>query len=247
MRVAVAGGTGVVGHHAVEALRQGGHEPVVLARSTGIDLRTGAGLDGALAGVETVVDCSNVATLSRSTSAEFFTTATRHLLDAGHRVGVRHHVVLSIVGIDDVDFGYYEGKRRQEELVRGGPIPFTVLRATQFHEFPGQLLERSRGPVGVVPRMLVQPVAAAEVGARLAEIAAGPALGAAPEMAGPEVHELVPLARRVAERRGSPRRVVGVPVPGKVGRAMAGGGLLPRGEPTLGRVTFEEWLAFAKP
>jgi uncharacterized protein YbjT (DUF2867 family) len=245
MRVAVAGGTGVVGSHAVAALKQVGHETVVLARSTGVDLRTGDGLDAALEGVETVVDCSNVTTLSRRTSAEFFTTATRHLLEAGERAGVRHHVVLSIVGIDDVDFGYYEGKRRQEELVRSGSLPFTVLRATQFHEFPGQLLERGRGPVGVIPRMLVQPVAAAEVGERLAEIAAGPALGAAPEMAGPEVHELVPLARQVAERRGSPRRVVGVPVPGKVGKAMAGGGLLPRGEPTLGKVTFAEWLAAA--
>lgn len=245
MRVAVAGGTGVVGRHVVAALRHTGHETVVLARATGVDLRTGDGLDAALAGVEVVVDCSNVATLSRSRSAEFFTAATRHLLEAGDRAGVRHHVVLSIVGIDDVDFGYYEGKRRQEQLVRGGSLPFTVLRATQFYEFPGQILAQGRGPVGVVPKMLVQPVAAAEVGARLAELAAGPALGTAPEMAGPDVHELVPLARRVAERRGSPRRVVGLAMPGKVGRAMAGGGLLPRGEPTLGRVTFEEWLADA--
>lgn len=247
MRVAVAGGTGVVGAHTVEALTHAGHEPVVLARSRGVDLTTGAGLDGALAGVDAVIDVSNRPTLNRRKALEFFTTATARLLEAGARVSVRHHVVLSIVGVDRVDTGYYAGKVRQEELVRNGPVPFTVLRATQFHEFAEQMLARGRGPVGLVPRMRVQPVAAAEVGEQLARVATGPATGSTVEMAGPEVHELVRLARRVAARDGRPRLVLPVPVPGAAGRAMATGALLPTGPATLGTVTFDDWLAERAP
>jgi uncharacterized protein YbjT (DUF2867 family) len=242
MRVAVAGGTGVAGRRTVEALSRAGHDPVVVTRSAGVDLTTGMGLDAALDGVEAVVDASNVVTLDRRRSSHFFSTVTRRLLEAGKRASVRHHVVLSIVGIDRVDFGYYEGKRRQEQLVRDGEVPFTILRATQFHEFADQLLERSRGPVALLPRMRVQPVAAADVGNRLAELAVGEPLGDAPELAGPEVHAVVEMARQVASRRGRPRRVLGVPVPGGAGRAMASGALLPQGEATLAATTFDAWL-----
>jgi uncharacterized protein YbjT (DUF2867 family) len=122
VRIAVVGGTGVVGRHVVQAAAEAGHEPVVLARSTGVDLMTGRGLDGALAGAEAVIDASNVQTLSRRRSERFFRAATERLLVAGAGAGVRHHVALSIVGIDRVDFGYYQGKRVQEELVLAGPV-----------------------------------------------------------------------------------------------------------------------------
>ena len=125
-RVAVAGGTGVVGRHVVEALAGAGCEPVVLARSTGVDLVRGAGLDAALRGVRAVVDVSNVATQRRRSAVGFFTAATSALLAAGARAGVRHHVVLSIVGVDRVDAGYYAGKRAQEELVTAGDVPASV-------------------------------------------------------------------------------------------------------------------------
>jgi uncharacterized protein YbjT (DUF2867 family) len=243
MRVAVAGGTGVVGRRVVEAVRAAGDEPVVLARSTGVDLVTGAGLDAALAGADAVIDVSNVATSRRGPAAAFFEAATGHLLAAGERAGVRHLVALSIVGIDRVDLGYYAGKRRQEELLAGGAVPWTVLRATQFHEFPAQLLGRSRGPVAVLPRMRVQPVAAREVAGALATLAAGPAAGMAPELAGPEVHELGELAGRLLRARGERRPVVSLRLPGATGRALAGGGLLPQGPGPRGQVTFAAWLA----
>lgn len=246
MRVAVAGGTGLVGSHTVDALVRHGHEPVVLARSRGIDLTTGRGLYEAMAGVEAVVDVSNVATLDRSKALEFFEAETKHLLEAGARGSVRHHVLLSIVGVDLVHTGYYAGKVRQEELVRSGPVPYTILRATQFHEFAQQLLGRGRGPVGLIPRMRVQPVAAAEVGEKLAELAVGTPAGGTVEMAGPEVLELVPLARRVAARTGHPRFVLPVPVPGAAGKAMREGALLPTGPATIGRTTFDEWIAQAR-
>jgi uncharacterized protein YbjT (DUF2867 family) len=242
MRVAVAGGTGVVGRHVVTALEEAGHEVVVLTRSKGVDVEAGTGLDAALVGVTAVVDASNVMTLSRKRSVQFFTTATGNLLAAEERAGVAHHVALSIVGVDQVDFGYYEGKRRQEELVLAAPVPGTVLRATQFHEFAEQTLARTRGPVAVVPRMRSQPVAAREVGAALARLAVGPALGTAPEIAGPEVLEMTDMVREVVRRRGPRRLVLPVRAPGQAGRAMAGGALLPTGPGPRGQQTFAEWL-----
>ena len=243
MRVAVAGGTGVVGRHVVTALEEAGHDAVVLTRSSGVDLEAGTGLDAALEGVASVVDASNVLTLSRNRSVQFFTTATGHLLAAEERAGVSHHVALSIVGVDRVDFGYYEGKRRQEELVLAAPVPGTVLRATQFHEFAEQTLARSRGPVAVVPRMRSQPVAAREVGTALARLAVGPAAGLAPELAGPEVLEMTDMVREVVRRRSLRRVVLPLRVPGQAGKAMAQGALLPAEAGPRGQQTFAEWLA----
>lgn len=243
MRVAVAGGTGVVGRYVVQALTDAGHQPVVLARSRGVDALSGKGLDDALSDVGACIDVTNVLTLHRRTSVAFFSTVTRNLLAAGQRAGVAHHVALSIVGVDRVGSGYYEGKRRQEDLVLTGPVPGTVLRATQFHEFPGQVMSGMRGPVAVIPRMRVQPVAAREVGSHLAKLAVEPAGGLAAELAGPQQHELIDLARRLVTARNLRRRLITLRMPGTPGRRMADGGLLPLGEGPRGRVTFEEWLA----
>ena len=244
-RVAVAGGTGVVGRHVVSALRAAGCEPVVLARSTGVDLLTGRGLDEALRGVRAVVDVSNVATQRRSAAVGFFSAATSALLAAGARAGVRHHVVLSIVGVDRVDTGYYAGKRAQERLVSAGEVPWTVLRATQFHEFTEQVLAIVRGPVAPVPAMRVQPVAAREVGEHLADLVLAAPVGRAPELAGPEVHELPDLVRRLLRARGSRRLVLPLRGPTAASRAVTGGALLPTGAGPRGRQPFDDWLRSA--
>ena len=241
-RIAVAGGTGVVGRHVVEALRAAGAEPVVLARSAGVDLVTGAGLDAALRDVQAVVDVTNVSTQRRSAAVGFFTATTSALLAAGARAGVRHHVVLSVVGVDRVDTGYYAGKRAQEDLVVKGNVPWTVLRATQFHEFTEQVLELVGGPVAPVPAMRVQPVAAREVGEHLAELVRGAPLGRAPELAGPEVHELPDLVRRLLRARGARRLVLPLRGPTAASRAVTGGALLPTGAGPRGQQTFGEWL-----
>lgn len=244
MLVAVAGGTGTVGRPLVETLTGRGHRVRVLARSAGVDLVTGDGLDAALADVECVVDVSNVVTTRRGPAVAFFTAATSNLLAAGERAGVRHHVVLSIVGVDRVGYGYYQGKRRQEDLALAGPVPATVLRTTQFHEFAGQMLDRMRrGPVVPVPRMAIQPVAVAEVVRRLADLAAGPAAGRVPDLAGPRRHDLVALVRRVARARRAHVAVVPVRLPGRDGRLMAGGGLLPGPDAVTCGPAFDEWLA----
>jgi uncharacterized protein YbjT (DUF2867 family) len=242
MRVAVAGGTGVVGSHVVDSLEQAGHETVILARSLGVNVATGQGLMEALAGVRSVVDCSNVTTMKASASELFFGAVTRNLLTAGRAAGVQHFVGLSIVGIDRVDFGYYQGKRLQEELLLAEDRPSSVLRATQFLEFAGQMLDRMRGPIVFIPQMRMQPVAAREVGEALAEIAVGDPIGRAPDLAGPREESLVDLVRQVVRQRGTRRLVVPLRMPGAVGKQMAGGGLLPEGEGPRGKETFEQYL-----
>jgi uncharacterized protein YbjT (DUF2867 family) len=216
---------------------------VVLSRANGVDLVSGAGLDDALAGADAVVDVSNLGTTNAKRVVAFFDAGTRHLLAAEERAGVRHHVALSIVGIDRVDFGYYVGKRRQEELALGGPIDATVLRTTQFHEFAAQALDRGRGPVVVVPRMRIQPVAASEVAGRLVELVLEPVQGYAPELAGPQEEDLPDLVRRLMDARGARKPMMAVKVPGKAGDGMRDGALLPTTTTgPRGELTFAAWL-----
>lgn len=244
VKIAVAGATGVVGRHVVAVARARGHEVVELARSRGVDLTTGAGLADHLDGVDAVVDVTSVATQKQAEAEAFFGGVTRTLLAAEAAAGVGHHVALSIVGIDEVTTGYYLGKRLQERLVREGGVGWSVLRATQFHEFAEQALGFVRvGPFSLVPRMLSQPVAAVEVAEALVDLSeAGPS-GRVADLAGPERLQMVDLARRVSRARGLGRRVVGVPLPGAAGRGMRDGSLCASSDGPRGRVTFDAWLA----
>lgn len=247
-KVAVAGGTGTVGRHVVAALEEAGHRPVVLSRGEGVDLVAGSGLDAALDGVEAVVDVTSTPTLSSRRSREFFSAVTRNLLAAEQRAGVGHHVALSIVGVDRGRTGHYAGKLAQEDLVEHGPVPWTILRATQFHEFASQMHQALKaGPWRLSPRMRTQPVAAAEVGRRLAELAVGGPAGRARELAGPREEWLPDLVRRWDLAQGGRGRVVGVPMPGPLGRAMRDGSLLPGPDDDLAGPTFADWLADRRP
>jgi uncharacterized protein YbjT (DUF2867 family) len=145
MRIAVIGGTGVVGRHTVEALRRAGHDTVVVARSCGVDISTGEGLDDALVGVETVIDVSNIQAPDAEATRRLFAAATRNLLAAEQRARVRHHMLLSIVGIDRLEGdAHFAGKRRQEQLLSHSPVPVTLQRATQFHELAGMVIGWTR-------------------------------------------------------------------------------------------------------
>jgi uncharacterized protein YbjT (DUF2867 family) len=238
--IAVAGGTGLVGRRVVESVRRLGGQPIVIARSTGVDLTTGSGLDEVLEGVETVIDVTNIVTQNRRRATAFFEASTRHLLDAETRQGVRHHLLLSIVGIDRVGVGYYRAKVAQENLVRQGPVPWTILRATQFHEFAAQVL--GDGPVAVVPSMLSRPVAAQDVADELVRLATAPATGGVAELAGPREERVPDMARRLASRRGRRTLVLTLPLPGAAGRGMRTGALLPTSAGARGTQSFDEWL-----
>lgn len=242
MRIAIAGGTGVVGRHVVELAEARGHDAVVLARSRSVDLTTGTGLD--LAGVDAVVDVTSVQTTSAAKATAFFAAVTRTLLAAERAAGVGHHVLLSIVGVDAAPHGYYGAKLAQERLVEAGQVPWTLLRATQFHEFSGQIFTRMRvGPVSLVPAMRSQPIAAREVATRLVELVeAGPA-GRVADVAGPRVERMAELSRRWAAATGAGGRLIELPLPGRLGRAMRDGTLLPSSGARLGEQGFSEWLA----
>ena len=237
--IAVAGATGVVGRQVMAAL--GDHTPVALCRSAGVDLVTGQGLAAALVGVDAVIDVSNTSSTRAARSRAFFTAATTNLLAQGVAAGVRHHVCLSIVGNDRVDLGYYQGKQAQERLVLDAAVPYSVLRATQFFEFAGQLLDRMPGPVAVLPRMRMQPVAAVDVAASLVALALGDPVGRAPDLAGPAAMGLDELARATLAARGSRRRAVSVRVPGRLGAQWADGALLPAEPCTTGTTTLADW------
>lgn len=244
MRIAVAGGTGTVGHHVVAVAEEHGHEVVVLSRSRGVDLVAGTGLDAVLHGVDAVVDVASVMTQSSEEAVAFFRAVTTNLLAAEARVGVGHHVALSIVGIDGAPVGHYAGKVAQEELVTAGPVPWTLLRATQFHEFAGQLHgQLGFGPVHAIPVMRSQPVAAREVAERLVALAeAGPS-GRVADLGGPEILRMTDMARSYARATGRGGVVLPVLLPGRLGRAFRDGTLLPGPEADRGVQTFDRWIA----
>ncbi|WP_246856051.1 SDR family oxidoreductase [Nocardioides xinjiangensis] len=243
LKIAVAGGTGTVGRHVVEDARRRGHEVVVLSRTSGVDLVAGTGLDEALRGVGVVVDVSSQASRRSEESRRFFGSVTRNLLAAEERAGAGHHVALSIVGIDRAPHGYYAGKVLQEELVRRSRVPWTILRATQFHEFAGQVHGAiSVGPLVLVPRMVSEPVAAAEVAARLVDLAEGAPAGRVADLGGPRRERMVDMVRAWARATGRPGRVVGVPLPGALGRAMRDGTLVTGPGADHGSTTFAAWL-----
>ena len=246
MRIAVLGGSGVVGRHVVEIAAARGHEATACSRRTGVDLVTGAGLDSALEGVAVAIDVSTTRSVRRGPAREFFEAAARHLQAACSRQGVAHVIVLSIVGIDQLRaWGYYDAKLTQERLNLDGPVGVTVLRATQFHEFPGQLAARSTvAGVTAVPDLLVQTVAARSAAEALVDVAGsdGPT-GRGADLAGPGPPARLPaLVRATLERDGRRARVLGVRVPGAMGRAVRDGALLPPPDAHLVGPTFEAWL-----
>jgi uncharacterized protein YbjT (DUF2867 family) len=248
VRIAVAGGTGLVGRPTVEAVRRSGHDPVVLARSAGVDLTTGAGLAGALEGVDAVIDVTNTPGTDTDQLRAFFATVTRHLLAAERDAGVRHHVVLSIVGLDRLpDDAHYAGKREQERLALSGPVPATVVRATQFFDFAAQMVEWTRrGESAALPPLLVQPVAVGDVADFLVEVAVGELVNGVCELAGPETQDLVDMARRTLQARGESLRLVPT-WRVRYGVAVAGEVLLPGPDARIAPTTFDDWLATQTP
>ncbi|MDZ7932795.1 SDR family oxidoreductase [Rhodococcus sp. NPDC076796] len=242
MKLAVAGGTGTVGVHVVEVARERGHEVVVLSRSAGVDLVTGSGLSDALSGVDAVVDVASTQTISAKESTAFFAAVTRNLLTAESAAGVGHHLALSIVGVDAAPHGYYAGKVKQESLVRAGAVPWTILRATQFHEFAAQIRSQtSFGPLTIIPRMVSQPIAAREVAERLVDLAEGPPAGRVADLGGPREERMAEMVRGYARAIGARGLVLEVPIPGAYGRAMRDGTLVTTNDSDHGSQTFDQW------
>ena len=244
-RVAVAGATGQVGREVVARLRDAGHEAVELARSHGVDVLAGDGLDAALAGADTVIDVLNTTVRDPAEVADFFTRTSGNLLAAEQRCGVRHHVLLSIVNVDAVpDNGHYLGKVAQERWVETGPVPWTIQRATQFHSFAEMVAGWTvDGGVAAVAPLLVQPVDVGDLASVLVELALGEPQGRAPDLAGPETLDVVDMAVRTFAARGDATTVRASWRDSPFGVSMAGEVLLPGPEARIGGTSFTDWLA----
>ena len=224
MRIAIAGATGLIGRQLAAAATDAGHEVVAIARETGFDLLVGDGLDDALAGADVVVDVTQSPTLDEKEATDFFTTVATNIGRAATAAGVTRTVVLSIVGADkSPDYGYYVAKVAQENAHRAASPGPVVLRATQFHEFAGQMLGWNRDgrtvPIIDVP---LQPVASAEIARTLLELAIGERTGDT-GLAGPRQERLVDQVRELVRRGGEDLDVVAVDAP----PSMAGGSMLP--------------------
>jgi uncharacterized protein YbjT (DUF2867 family) len=245
MRIAVAGATGRVGRH-VEVLEEGSHELVPMARSTGVDVITGDGLDAALAGVDCIIDTATGPSPEQDAATEFFTVATGNLHAAGERAGVGRMVVVSIIGCDRYAAGYNAAKVAHEEAALSGPIPARVLRAAQFHEFVQLLVEwGTQGGVSYVSKMRTQLVAARTVAEALAELATDPD-SALSEIAGPREETLADAARLLVAKRGTELRIEETSDPDDPDSGLdEKGALLPGPDARLAGPTFEEWLDLA--
>ncbi|GAT00976.1 SDR family oxidoreductase [Mycolicibacterium fortuitum] len=248
MRIAVAGATGNIGTRVVAALKGEGHDVVAISRSNGVDLSTGEGLDAALTGVQAVVDAISAPPTDRDSTVEYLGTATGNLLAAEERAGVAHHVLLSIVGIHGIEGNaHYAGKREQERLVEAGPVPWTIVPATQFHDFAEMVVGWTQhdGPDGAtaeIAPLLVQPIDPDDVAAVLAELAVGGPAGRYVDVAGPQTQDLVDMARRTLAARG--REVTLVPTWSSIfGLTMSGNALLPGDDARIAPTTFDQWLS----
>lgn len=244
MRIAVAGATGNIGARTAAFLERDGHDVVRISRSLGVDLMTGDGLDDALTGVDAVVDAISAPPTDRDRTTEYFGTTTGNLLAAEQRAGVRHHVLLSIVGIHGIEGNpHYAGKREQERLITEGPVPWTIVPATQFHDFAAMVVSwTEQDGAAAIPPLLMQPIAPDDIAEILAEIAAGAPQGRYVDVAGPERQDLVDMARPTLAARG--RTVKLIPTwDGVIGMTMAGNVLLPGDDARIAPTTFDDWLA----
>jgi len=243
MRIAVVGGTGTLGRQVTAELDQRGHEVRVLSRSSSrfpVDLATGQGLASALAGCDAVVDASN----AQRQATQVLVEGSVRLLAAEQQAAVGHHVCISIVGCDQVPIGYYKAKVAQERAVERGPVPWTIVRATQFHELVGGLFTTAaRYRVLPAPALPLQPVAAAEVARVLADAAESDPSGGRISVAGPEIVSVRGLARTWLSATGRSALRLPVPLPGSTGRALRAGALTAPNADVTGVVTFAGWLA----
>jgi uncharacterized protein YbjT (DUF2867 family) len=244
VKIVVIGGSGLIGKKLVPILRQRGHEAVAASPSSGVNALTGEGLAGALASAAVVVDVSNSPSWEDAAVMEFFGVSTRNLLAAETAAGVRHHVALSVVGADRMpDSGYMRAKVNQEKLIEAGGVPYTIVRATQFFEFLGWIADSgAEGDAVRLPTAPMQPMAADDVAAALADVAVGAPLNATVEVAGPEKMSIAEFVRRFMAASGDRRTVIADPQARYYGAKMGDLGIAPGANPRIGPTRFEEWF-----
>jgi uncharacterized protein YbjT (DUF2867 family) len=249
MKIVVIGGTGLIGSKVVKRLLELGHEAVAASPESGVDTITGAGLQAAVAGASAVVDVSNSPSYEDKTVMAFFETSTRNLLAAEGAAGVRHHVALSVVGTDRMpDSGYMQAKLAQQRLIEASSIPYSLVHSTQFFEFVKRIADdATQGDIVRLPPVLIQPVAAAEVAAAVADVAVGAPLNGIIEVAGPDQVRFDVLIQRGLGARNDPRKVVVDPHARYFGAKLSERSLVAGSGARLGKIHFEDWLTQPAP
>jgi uncharacterized protein YbjT (DUF2867 family) len=244
MKIVVIGGTGLVGSKLVDKLRQAGHEPLAASPDTGVNTITGEGLTEALEGAQVVVDVSNAPVTDDAAVMDFFQTSSRNLLEAEVAAGTKHHVLLSVVGADRLpESGYLRAKVVQEDTVKAGTVPYTIVRASQFFEFIGRLADSSStGEVIHLAPVLVQPESAHDVAETLADVAVDEPTNGIIEVGGPEQFRLDELARRVLEAKKDERLVEADVHARYFGAELDEHSLTPRANVRVVPTRFEDWL-----
>jgi uncharacterized protein YbjT (DUF2867 family) len=245
MKIVVIGGTGLIGKKVVTDLRQHGQEVMAAAPSSGVNTVTGEGLAQALAGAQVVVDVSNAPNWEDKAVLAFFETSGRNLLAAEADAGVGHHVALSVVGTDRLLVsGYFRAKMAQEKLIKASSIPYTIVRATQFFEFVGGIAQlATEGQTVRVPPVLMQPMAADDVAAAVADVALAKPLNGTVEVAGPELIRQDDLVRQFLKATGDARKVITDPKALYYGIPVNDQSLTPGDHPRLGPTRFKDWLS----
>jgi uncharacterized protein YbjT (DUF2867 family) len=243
MKIVVIG-TGLIGSKTIAILRQGGHEVIAGSPKTGINTITGEGLKGAMAGAQVVVDLTNSPSFEDNAVLEFFETSGRNLLAAEAAAGVKHHVALSIVGIDRSENGYFRAKLAQEKLIKTSGIPYTIIRSTQFLEFLGGIADSSaEGNTVKLPPGMFQPIAADDVAPIVAEVALAAPRNGIIEIAGPERAPFNEIVARYLKATGDTRQTVRDPEARYWGGRVEEHSLVPLGEARLGHIDLDKWLS----
>lgn len=244
MKIIVIGGTGLIGTKVVRNLREKGHEVVAASPSKGINSVTGEGLAAALAGGQVVVDVANAPSWEDQAVLDFFETSGRNLLAAEAAAGVGHHVALSVAGTDRLlEGGYFRAKMAQENLIQASPIPYTIVRATQFFEFvEGIANAATEGETVRLPPVLMQPIVSDDVAAVMAETALSKPLNGTVDLAGPDPIRQDELVRQFLSATGDARTVIADPRALYFGIAVDDRSLMPGDKPRLGPTHFADWL-----
>jgi len=247
MKIVVVGGTGLIGSKLVNNLRQRGNEVLAASPDSGVNTITGVGLAAAIAGAQVVVDVSNSPSFEDAAVLKFFETSSRNLLAAEAAAGVQHHVALSVVGTDRLqESGYFRAKIAQENLIKISPVPYTILRSTQFFEFMGRIAQSSAdGQEARVSPALVQPIVSDEVAAALADIAVGVPANGTIEVAGPERLRLDDLVRRALVANQDSRGVVTDGRAPYFGAQLNDQTLIPGDGARIGATRFGDWLTYS--
>ena len=244
MKIVIIGGTGFIGSKVADNLRQLGHTVIAAAPSTGINTITGEGLAEALQETEVVVDISNSPSLEDSVAIDFFTNSSRNLLAAEKTAGVKHHLVLSIVGADLIDMGYMRAKKAQEDLTKESGVPYTVIRSTQFYEFVPVITGAAKQENEIhVSDISFQPIAAEDVAKLISTLSlTGPANGTV-EIAGPERHTMSDFVGFFVKETGGSETVVTNHNSEYFGVRIPTYALVPQGDLKVGHIKFKEWIS----